>query len=84
MIEHTREVITSRPPAVKASRLPTLTPYVSRKLPSRELQARRAPVNADLIVMRVHGRNALDLMLFASTANQVVRRATYPVLTLRR
>jgi nucleotide-binding universal stress UspA family protein len=32
----------------------------------------------------VHGRNALDLMLFGSTTNQVVRRATCPVLTLRR
>jgi nucleotide-binding universal stress UspA family protein len=33
--------------------------------------------------MGVHGRNALDLMLFGSTTNQVVRRATCPVLTLR-
>jgi len=40
--------------------------------------------NADLIVMGVHGRNALDLMLFGSTVNQLVRRATCPVLTLRR
>jgi nucleotide-binding universal stress UspA family protein len=39
---------------------------------------------SDLIVMGVHGRNALDLMLFGSTTNQVVRRATCPVLTLRR
>jgi len=38
---------------------------------------------ADLIVMGVHGRNPLDLMLFGSTTNQVVRRATCPVLTLR-
>jgi nucleotide-binding universal stress UspA family protein len=39
---------------------------------------------ADLIVMGVHGRNPLDLMLFGSSTNQVVRRATCPVLTLRR
>jgi nucleotide-binding universal stress UspA family protein len=39
---------------------------------------------ADLIVMGIHGRNAVDLMLFGSTTNQVVRRATCPVLTLRR
>jgi nucleotide-binding universal stress UspA family protein len=38
----------------------------------------------DLIVMGVHGRNPLDLMLFGSTTNQVVRRATCPVLTVRR
>jgi nucleotide-binding universal stress UspA family protein len=37
----------------------------------------------DLIVMGVHGRNVADLMLFGSTTNQVVRRATCPVLTLR-
>jgi nucleotide-binding universal stress UspA family protein len=40
--------------------------------------------SSDLIVMGVHGRNALDLMLFGSTTNQVVRRATCPVLTLRK
>jgi len=38
---------------------------------------------ADLIVMGVHGRNALDRMLFGSTTNQVIRRATCPVLTVR-
>ena len=38
---------------------------------------------ADLIVIGVRGRNALDLTLFGSTANHVVRRAACPVLTLR-
>ena len=38
---------------------------------------------SDLIVIGVHGRNPFDMMLFGSTANQVVRRATCPVLTLR-
>jgi nucleotide-binding universal stress UspA family protein len=38
----------------------------------------------DLIVMGVHGRNAVDLALFGSTTNQTVRRAPCPVLTLRR
>lgn len=37
----------------------------------------------DLIVMGVHGRNAMDLMLFGSTTNQIVRHASCPVLTLR-
>jgi nucleotide-binding universal stress UspA family protein len=37
----------------------------------------------DLIVLGVHGRNALDLTLFGSTTNHVVRRASCPVLTLR-
>jgi nucleotide-binding universal stress UspA family protein len=37
-----------------------------------------------LIVMGVRGRNPIDLMLFGSTTNQVVRQAACPVLTLRR
>jgi nucleotide-binding universal stress UspA family protein len=37
----------------------------------------------DLIVMGVHGRNPLDVALFGSTTNQVIRRATCPVLTVR-
>jgi nucleotide-binding universal stress UspA family protein len=39
--------------------------------------------HADLIVMGVHGRNVVDLALFGSTTNQVVRRASCPVLTVR-
>jgi nucleotide-binding universal stress UspA family protein len=37
----------------------------------------------DLIVIGVHGRNPLDVALFGSTTNQVVRAATCPVLTVR-
>lgn len=40
-------------------------------------------MSADLVVIGVHGRNALDLTLFGSTTNQVVRRASCPVLTIR-
>jgi nucleotide-binding universal stress UspA family protein len=40
--------------------------------------------HADLIVLGVHGRQAIDMALFGSTTNQVVRRARCPVLTLRR
>jgi nucleotide-binding universal stress UspA family protein len=39
--------------------------------------------HSDLIVIGVHGRNALDEVLFGSTTNQIVRRAACPVLTLR-
>jgi nucleotide-binding universal stress UspA family protein len=49
----------------------------------REILAAATEENVDLILMGVQGRNALDLMLFGSTTNQVVRRATCPVLTLR-
>jgi nucleotide-binding universal stress UspA family protein len=37
---------------------------------------------SDLIVMGIHGRRPFDLTLFGSTAQQVVRRAACPVLTL--
>jgi nucleotide-binding universal stress UspA family protein len=45
--------------------------------------AAAAACEADLIVMGVHGRNVVDLALFGSTTNQVVRSATCPVLTVR-
>jgi nucleotide-binding universal stress UspA family protein len=37
---------------------------------------------ADLVVIGVRGRHSLDMTLFGSTANHVVRLATCPVLTL--
>jgi nucleotide-binding universal stress UspA family protein len=37
---------------------------------------------AQAIVMGVHGRNALDLMLFGSTTHHVIRNAPCPVLTI--
>lgn len=39
--------------------------------------------DADLIVMGIHGRDVVDLTLFGSTTNHVVREAACPVLTLR-
>jgi nucleotide-binding universal stress UspA family protein len=39
--------------------------------------------DVDLIVMGVHGRGAVDLMIFGSTTHQVVRQAPCPVLTIR-
>jgi nucleotide-binding universal stress UspA family protein len=38
---------------------------------------------ADLIVLGVHGRNALDRLVFGSTTEHVVRRATCPVLAVQ-
>ncbi len=43
-----------------------------------------AEERSDLIIIGVRGRNPLDVTLFGSTTNQVVRRAACPVLTLRR
>jgi universal stress protein A len=50
--------------------------------PAARILERSRLDRSDLIVMGVHGRNAADVMLFGSTTNQVVRRATCPVLTM--
>jgi nucleotide-binding universal stress UspA family protein len=39
--------------------------------------------NADLIVMGTHGRTGLERLLMGSVAEQVVRKATCPVLTVK-
>jgi nucleotide-binding universal stress UspA family protein len=39
--------------------------------------------NADLIVMGTHGRTGLSRLLMGSVAEQVVRRASCPVLTVK-
>jgi nucleotide-binding universal stress UspA family protein len=58
------------------TRLGNGKPYV-------QILAVAAEEQTDLIVIGVRGRNPVDLALFGSTTNQVVRRATCPVLTLR-
>jgi nucleotide-binding universal stress UspA family protein len=57
-------------------------PLIRHGKAHREVLA-AAEGHADLIVMGVHGRNVVDLALFGSTTNQVVRRASCPVLTVR-
>jgi nucleotide-binding universal stress UspA family protein len=59
------------------------TPLVRHGKAHREVLAAAAETRADLIVMGVHGRNVVDMTLFGSTTNQVVRRASCPVLTVR-
>jgi len=92
-----REIIHAAIPVAIRFFLPCDSGLQSASLISCRLQARAGHAKAyreilgvatedraDLIVMGVHGRNALDLMLFGSTTNHVVRQATCPVLTLRR
>jgi nucleotide-binding universal stress UspA family protein len=49
----------------------------------REILSRASEKKADLIVMGVHGRGALDLLLFGSTTHHVIRAAACPVLIVR-
>ena len=48
----------------------------------REILATAKTLDADLIILGVRGRNAVDLALFGSTTNHVVRGADCPVLTV--
>jgi nucleotide-binding universal stress UspA family protein len=56
---------------------------VTAGTPHREILRVAEEQAAELIVMGVHGRGAVDLALFGSTTNQVIRAAECPVLTLR-
>ena len=56
---------------------------VVRGVPYAEILRVASEQQIDLIVLGVHGRNALDRLVFGSTTEQIVRRATCPVLTIR-
>ncbi len=51
--------------------------------PGQQIVAAAAQEQADLVVMGVQGRGAIDLLMFGSTVNHVVRHASCPVLTVR-
>ena len=61
-----------------------VTTRISHGKPYVQILRVAADEDADLIVLGVHGRRPIDLAMFGSTTNQVVRRATGPVVTLRR
>jgi nucleotide-binding universal stress UspA family protein len=61
-----------------------MTTGVCHGKPYVEILRVAAESAADLIVLGVHGRRLLDVAMFGSTTNQVVRRAACPVVTLRR
>ena len=50
--------------------------------PTRAILSVAAEAGADLIVMGSHGHNALERLFVGSTANQVIRSASCPVLTI--
>jgi nucleotide-binding universal stress UspA family protein len=50
----------------------------------REVLRHATERQVDLIVMGVHGRGALDLLVFGSTTHHVIRTSTCPVLVVRR
>jgi universal stress protein A len=61
----------------------TVTTVVEEGSADREVLRKATEVDADLIVMGVHGRGALDLIVFGSTTHHVIREARCPVLIVR-
>jgi nucleotide-binding universal stress UspA family protein len=61
-----------------------VTTAVEEGKASREVLRKASDVNADLIVMGVHGRGAMDLVVFGSTTHHVIREARCPVLIVRK
>jgi nucleotide-binding universal stress UspA family protein len=51
--------------------------------PYQEILRVASEERSDLIVLGVHGRGAIDRMLFGSTTQAIVRQAACPVLTIR-
>jgi nucleotide-binding universal stress UspA family protein len=58
----------------------TVATRVNEGKPARAIERVAAEEQADLIVMGVHGRAAVDLMVFGSNTNAVIRSAGCPVL----
>jgi nucleotide-binding universal stress UspA family protein len=52
-------------------------------IPHEEITRFAEEKRIDLIVLGTHGRRGIDRMLFGSTAEQVVRNASCPVLSVR-
>ncbi len=84
---YTETMATARLEAVASSEVPhgtTAVVRVANGKPYEQLLDTAGIEHADLIVLGVHGRSALDLGIFGSTTNQLVRGAMCPVLTIRR
>ena len=56
---------------------------VLKGVPYEEITKFAAAQKIDLVVLGTHGRKGIDRMLFGSTAEQVVRNAPCPVLSVR-
>lgn len=61
----------------------TIDATVTHGKPWREILRLSEQHRSDLIVMGVQGRGSLDLVIFGSTTQHVIRQADCPVLTIR-
>jgi nucleotide-binding universal stress UspA family protein len=60
-----------------------VAPLILAGKPYQEILRVASEQQSDLIVMGVQGRGAIDLAIFGSTTQHVVRQAACPVLTVR-
>lgn len=58
------------------------TPVIASGYPAEEIIKTAKGNKADLIVMGTHGRKGVDLMIFGSVAEKVVKSSKIPVLTI--
>jgi nucleotide-binding universal stress UspA family protein len=63
--------------------IPASRTFVREGDPVDEILAVAAAIDARMIVVGTHGRRGLSHVLLGSVAEQIVRRATAPVLTVR-
>ena len=63
--------------------LPAAEPFTLVGQPARQIVAVARDWSADLIVMGVSGRGAVDLAVLGSTTHRVLREACCPVITVR-
>lgn len=61
----------------------TVETAVAEGSPYREVLRQAADAQSELIVIGVHGRGAMDLLVFGSTAHHVLRASPCPVLLVR-
>jgi nucleotide-binding universal stress UspA family protein len=78
--EYLRRLRALVPPAARA--YCTVATRVSEGKPHREISHVAADEHADLIVMGVQGRGAMDVMVFGSNTHAVIRGARCPVLVV--
>jgi nucleotide-binding universal stress UspA family protein len=62
---------------------PRICPHVLTGDPSREIIRMAEDVEADLIIVGTHGRRGIRRLFLGSVAEQVMRRASCPVLVMR-
>jgi nucleotide-binding universal stress UspA family protein len=76
------EEMLSRSIALNSDGSVPITTVIGDGVPFKSINELAARVNADLIVINLHGKSRLERALLGSTAERLIRTATIPVLSL--